>query len=376
MRRTWFLVAFRMLILVALAATSALLYDYTRPLPAFCEVGAGCETVRQSAYSHVAGIPQPVIGLLGLTALLVASFLKEPLRKFMMASLTALGALASLGFLAIQAFSLHTFCRLCVVVDVVLIIVAVLALGRMVIEHEAEEGRLGKGAWLVLALLAATAPIVFGYLQPAPPVPPGIARLWVPGKLTVVEMSDFECPFCRILHPRLSKILAAQGDRVHVVKMPVPLPSHKHARTATRAYFCGKAQGKGEQMADALFNAEDMSPDGCKAIAASLAPPLDMNAFQGCMDDPKTEALVTEGERRARAIGFRGLPTTWIGTQTLVGAQPEEKIRATIEQELQSKVTTRVRVPPWVLWLALAIVMVGAGVWSLGKRQGAAGQAG
>jgi hypothetical protein len=91
---------------------------------------------------------------------------------------------------------------------------------------------------------------------------------------------------------------------------------------AAKTYVCGKAQGKGEEMADALFEAEDISFRGGRRLAVQLG--LDMTAFDACIQDEKTQRSIERESAILRGAGFKGLPTTYIGGQMIVGAQKDE----------------------------------------------------
>lgn len=360
MRRAYTLVAFRTLVLVALAASAALLYDYTRPLPAFCQSGGGCETVRQSQFAYVFGVPQPVIGLLAFVVLLVGSFQPHAWRAKYLTAIATLGGVLGLAFLAIQAFQLHAFCYLCVAVDSSAVLLAVLAwLHRTTRDNE--EGALAPMGWGLLALAGVCAPYLFAQMQPRPDVPTAIAALWKPGRLNIVEMSDFECPFCRMLHGDMTEALKPYGDRVHFERITVPLPMHKNARIASRAYVCARVQGKTEAMADRLFNAKDLTEAGCRAIASDLASAgLDLAAFDKCFSGPQSESMVEADVAKAKQITYKGLPTTWIGTQVLIGRRSAGEIQATIDVELDGSRKAAPQVPQGWLWGALLVAFASA----------------
>ena len=340
--------------LVALAASAALLYDYTRPLPAFCQSGGGCDAVRHSQFAYVLGVPQPIIGLFAFVVLLGGSFRPHAWRAAYLTPIATLGGILGVAFLAIQAFKIGAFCNLCLVVDSASIALAMLAwLHRA--SPTGTDGALSTTSWGVLALVAVSAPLIFAQLRPVPPVPVAVAKLWSPGHLNIVELSDFECPFCRLLHASLKSVLASYGDRVNLVRVTTPLPGHKNARIASRAYLCAKAQGKGEDMADALFVNDDISDLGCRAISASLAG-LDRPAFDACYVAPSSDALVEAELRRAKEIGYKGLPTMWVGTELLLGNRSPEDLRAAIDGGLNGNRGSGPNIPQSWLWGGLCVL--------------------
>ncbi len=366
MRRASPLAALRALLLLALSASAALLYDYTRPIPAFCEAGAGCDAVRSSSFAYVLGIPQPALGLFAYAFVFAVSLLPQPRRHRLLLPLASLGALLGIAFLAIQAFVIQRFCSLCVVVDVSSILIAGLAWAER--RGGSHDGAVPRAAWSLVAAMAVVVPLLLGAAQPKPPVPPAVARLWVPGKLTIVELSDFECPFCRILHPALKEAIEPYGDKVHLVRLSVPLRSHPRARVAAIAYACAKKLGHGEAMAHTLFEAKDLSEQGCRDAAAKVG--LDPAAFDACFSGPDGEQAMLRDAETAREIQFKGLPTTFIGTRSLIGALDVDELREAIDAELQGKTSARPSVPQGWMWAFLSLAFTATALWSVVRVRG------
>ncbi|HEY0253462.1 MAG TPA: DsbA family protein, partial [Kofleriaceae bacterium] len=106
----------------------------------------------------------------------------------------------------------------------------------------------------------------------APVVPEVIAREQKPGVATIVDFVDFECPFCRRFAPTLDAAIASATVPVRLVRKMTPLKIHPHAMTAALAWCCADAQGKGDAMAKALFEApvDKLTPEGCEQIAVDV----------------------------------------------------------------------------------------------------------
>src|SRR5438270_4430316 len=81
----------RLGLLVAIAVSSALLIDYYRPLPAFCDVGSGCYKVRASGYGSVLRVPVPLLGLLAFTSVMAMSLVRNPIAERLTRILAAIG---------------------------------------------------------------------------------------------------------------------------------------------------------------------------------------------------------------------------------------------------------------------------------------------
>jgi predicted DsbA family dithiol-disulfide isomerase len=211
-------------------------------------------------------------------------------------------------------------------------------------------------AWVTLLSLGVAAPLLWPSLRPRPSLPPGIQALGDPDKVTVVEFTDFECPFCRDLHPRLVDLLAAFGDRVRHVELNAPLASHPHAQEAARAAVCADLQGRGKQMADALFRAPVLSRSANRELAQELG--LELGAFDRCLADPATDARVRAERALLDAAGLEGLPTLFVGSTKLVGAQPTEVLRKELERALRPDRRAHLPAPLFVGLLGLVIATV------------------
>lgn len=353
-----------MLTLVALATSAALYVDYVSYSPAFCSPGSGCSAVRASGYGYLFNgkLPVPVIGMLGFGALYVVSLLKQT-RRWLKPMAWA-GSAIALGFIAIQAAVIHEFCKLCVIVDGSGLLIGAAAWLHDRDKSEAKEP-LALWAWLTLGIAATVAPIAWPELRPQAPVPQSIQQLYKPGLINVVEFADFECPFCRALHPVLKKLVAERGDKVNFVRLNMPLQRHEHAMDAAKGAVCAEAQGKKEPMAELLFQSEDLSPPGVRRAAVSLG--LDPAAFDRCIVDPGTQQQIQRESKILRDAGFQGLPTTYVGSRQLVGALGEDVFREAFEQAAHGNPASGI--PGW-LYVSLLVAGAGAVVF-IGRRRAA-----
>ncbi|MBN1609808.1 MAG: thioredoxin domain-containing protein [Polyangiaceae bacterium] len=363
------LIILRAFALVALAASAALYVDYASPVPTFCSSSSGCAQVRYSGYGFVwSWLPVPLVGLLGLGSLLIVALLpKGRLREWLLVPGSLLGALAGIGFILLQV-KIGSYCWLCNVVDSSAIGAAVCA----VMHRRAERAGGGSVAsreplevwsWAVLGALAVMAPLVWPRVAPESPVPAPIRELYVPGKINVVEFSDFECPFCRVLHRRMKKLLAEYPGQVHVVRLHVPLASHAYARTAARTAVCAEQQGNREPMADALFEADDLSAAADRELAEAAG--LDMQLYDRCIVDPATDARIDRQVQLFANAGLQGLPTCFIGGRSIVGLQPDSVFRQALARAASHE--DEGGIPGW-LYLCLVGAAAGAALL-LGKQR-------
>src|SRR5262249_40942163 len=138
------------------------------------------------------------------------------------------------------------------------------------------------------------------------------------------------CPHCRAMHAVLVRLLAEEKDnpRLHFVRVAVPMPSHARARPAARAFVCARAQGKADEMAEALFAAPDLAPEGCERLAAARG--LSLPAFRACVAAPETDRLLDADAAWVRRASPRGLPVVWVQDRMFFGAQRLETLRAAV----------------------------------------------
>lgn len=329
MKLPWMLVL-RVAALVALFTSAALAVDYLSTTPAFCGAESGCGAVRRSGFGYLPGtsIPVPALGVAAFSILFTLSLFERQRRLLSLAALV--GGVLGVLLLGLQLFVIGALCALCVVVDLAALVAAVA--GHFLYRSADAVGRdpLTRPTWALLAFLVPAIPIAWAPLRPAPDVPPEVAARFVPGKINVVEFVDFECPFCRMLHPVLKAVAAEYGEQVHFVRLDLPLNSHPFARGAARAHVCGGEQGKAEAMADALFETEDLSDAGLRAVAEKVG--LDKARFEACLVAASTEERIEKTERILRDAGvMQGLPTTYVGEKMLVGAQDPAMFRDAFE---------------------------------------------
>jgi protein-disulfide isomerase len=153
--------------------------------------------------------------------------------------------------------------------------------------------------------------------------------------ITIVEFSDFQCPFCGRFHvetyPRLREIY---GDRIRFVYRDFPILSlHPNALLSAQAANCANDQGEYWQYHDLLLTNQDQSArPALGAFAEQLG--LDMTLFDQCLDSGKYEQEVNADAREGSLYGVTGTPTFFINGRPLVGAQPYEVFASIIEQEL------------------------------------------
>ncbi len=160
-------------------------------------------------------------------------------------------------------------------------------------------------------------------------------------KISIVEYSDFQCPFCSKHHPTLQGLIKEYGDKVNWVYRHFPLESiHPNARPAANASECASEQGKFWEFSDQLFaNQNKLGTDFYKEIAKNLG--LNTGQFESCLSANKYDAKVNADASDASRAGGRGTPYNIIvfGDQKipLSGAQPASAFKQVIDAFLGGK---------------------------------------
>jgi uncharacterized membrane protein/predicted DsbA family dithiol-disulfide isomerase len=332
----WALVV--VLIGLGLAASGALFVDYTNASPVFCAEGGGCDALRQTALARPLGIPLPIAGIAGFLVLAMLALTRGP-RVRVLNLLLSLGAgVVGLGLLVAQGV-LHHLCPYCAAVDSSAVLLALLAIDRVRAEWDPPTGAVPALASALGLTLAIAAPTLWAR-HVAGRVPRVIAEELAQtpdGAVTIVDFVDFECPFCRQMQEKLGPKVLAQKDKIRLVRKMVPLTRiHPHALAAAKAACCGEVLGKGDAMADALFqtNVEDLTPEGCAHVAAELGLPLDQ--YRACLASPDTDARLAKDRHEfdQAAVKGDGLPLMWVGSHKLMGAQDDATLSRVLGEAL------------------------------------------
>jgi len=158
----------------------------------------------------------------------------------------------------------------------------------------------------------------------------GPADAWV----TIIEVSDFQCPFCKRVGPTLAEVEEKYGDDVRVVFKHNALSFHQRAKPAARAVECAKDQNKFWEMHDKLFeNQRQLEDPDFERYAGEIG--LDVPAWKTCYTSNKHDAAIDADQQAAVTLGARGTPAFFINGRYLSGAQPFAAFQALIDEELK-----------------------------------------
>lgn len=153
--------------------------------------------------------------------------------------------------------------------------------------------------------------------------------------ITIIEFSDYECPYCRRWHTEVfPRLLDAYPDEIRIVYRDFPISSiHQNAIPAAEAANCAFEQGSFWEFNIMLFSMElGLSTEAYQEYASELG--LDMDAFDECLESRRYQDEVQEDFEFASTLGVRSTPTFFINGIAVIGAQPYEVFQQVINQEL------------------------------------------
>ncbi len=156
----------------------------------------------------------------------------------------------------------------------------------------------------------------------------------VDAEVTIVEFSDFQCPFCGKVQPTLEQVLKNYNGTVRLVFKHFPLTQiHPYSVKAGEASECADEQGKFWEYHDLLFkNQNALGIAELKNYASQLG--LDTTQFNDCLDSDKMADRVVKNFNEGQKSGVTGTPAFFINGQKLVGAQPYSAFQSVIEKLL------------------------------------------
>ena len=165
-------------------------------------------------------------------------------------------------------------------------------------------------------------------------VPTDARPQWGPDDalVTIVEFSDFQCPFCKRVNEALAEVKTNYPNDVRIVFRQRPLAMHPQARTGAKATLAAHRQGKFWEMHDKLFgNTSDMSEATVKRYAQELG--LDVPMFELDLASAETDQMLKDDEALANKLKSGGTPSFFVNGRFLSGAQPYDGFKALIDEE-------------------------------------------
>ncbi len=157
--------------------------------------------------------------------------------------------------------------------------------------------------------------------------------------ITIIEFSDFECPYCRKWHNEVwPQLKEAYPNQIRLVYRDFPLTNiHPNATPAASAANCAREQDRYWEFNEKLFSMEhELNLSGYQAYAEQLE--LDMVAFNECLEDGRYNDEVMADFEYAANLGVNSTPTFFVNGIPVVGAQPFEAFSQLIDSELAGEI--------------------------------------
>ena len=152
--------------------------------------------------------------------------------------------------------------------------------------------------------------------------------------VTIVEFSDFQCPYCGREYPVIERLMKEYDGKLRLVFRHYPLDFHPFAQKAAEAGACAQDQGKFWELHDKMFsNQGKLAVADLKGYAKSLG--MDGTKFDKCLDSGEKKALVDDDLKAGSAAGVNGTPAFFINGIFINGAQPYEHMKQAVDRELR-----------------------------------------
>ena len=150
--------------------------------------------------------------------------------------------------------------------------------------------------------------------------------------VTIVEYSDFQCPYCKKAQPNIKALEEQYAGRVRFVFMHQPLEMHKMARPAALAAAAADEQGKFWEYHDALFASEGINEDTFVQIAKDIG--LNVSKWEAARRSTTVDKLVSDDQRLAEKWKISSTPSFFVNGYKVKGAVPPEFFARIIDAEL------------------------------------------
>jgi len=157
----------------------------------------------------------------------------------------------------------------------------------------------------------------------------------------VIEVSDFQCPYCRQFHDESYGALKrayVDSGKVRLAYINFPLTMHRNSFAASESAMCAAAQSKFWEMHDALFTTqrawENLPSPQQMFDSLAVAQGVELSAFQKCVSGHLTKPMIEADVDRATKQGVESTPTFIIGGMMVTGAQPLANFRRAIDSAL------------------------------------------
>jgi protein-disulfide isomerase len=150
--------------------------------------------------------------------------------------------------------------------------------------------------------------------------------------VTIIEFSDYECPYCKQAEPTVDEVMETYGDKVRLFYRDYPLPFHNAAKPAAEAAHCANAQGKFWEYHQKLMASEELNAEAFKSLADGVG--LERAKFDECLAKNDFADAIQKDMDDGEAAGVNGTPAFFINGRMIDGARPFEQFKEIIDEEL------------------------------------------
>ena len=151
--------------------------------------------------------------------------------------------------------------------------------------------------------------------------------------VTIVEFSDYQCPYCSRAETVVDEVMKKYGDKVRLVYRDYPLSFHQNAEMAAMGSECAEEQGKFWEMHKAMFaNQQKLTATDLVETAGTLS--MDKDKFKTCLDSARFRTEVQKDFADGQKYGVTGTPTFFINGVMIVGARDVASFSDIIDREL------------------------------------------
>ena len=227
-------------------------------------------------------------------------------------------------------------------------VLVVLAFGVGILVGYVLWGR-GTTATAAVPAQAAAAQQPSGQVVEAPTAQPQFTRYDIPTEgypslgpsdapITIVEFSDFQCPFCRRFHDETYQaLLDAYPNQIRFVYRNLPLTSiHPNAMPSAVASLCANDQNAYWEFHEKLFSSESLEEATFIQYATDLN--LNVDEFTACLSSGSHDAFIQEDMDFALGLGVQSTPTFFVNGLAIVGAQPLSSFQQLIDKEMAGEI--------------------------------------
>ncbi|MBH0183202.1 MAG: DsbA family protein [Nitrospira sp.] len=155
----------------------------------------------------------------------------------------------------------------------------------------------------------------------------------VDAPITIVEFSDFQCPYCQKSVALLQELRRLYGQRIRLIYRDYPAPNHPYAQKAAEAAQCANEQGKFWEYHDLLFDRQTAGK-GWEFLQLAKELGLREDTFADCLNSDRFGEEVAQDLQDGIKLGITSTPTFFINGRPLVGAKPVAEFRAMIDKLL------------------------------------------